>query len=52
MPVNRGASNKAREGNIKTEIAAGKPVKQAVAIGYSEQRAARRRKRGQREPRS
>jgi hypothetical protein len=40
MPIDRGTSKKARERNIKTEIAAGKPIKQAVAIGYSEQRAA------------
>jgi len=43
MPLNRGPSNKARSENIRTEIAAGKPVKQAVAIGYSEQRRARQR---------
>lgn len=43
MPLNRGKSDKAREQNIKTEIAAGRPPKQAVAIGYSEQRAARKR---------
>lgn len=38
MPVNRGTSNKARQENILAEIAAGKPPKQAAAIGYSEQR--------------
>jgi hypothetical protein len=45
MPVAPGASDKTREKNIATEIATGKyPVKQAVAIGYSEQRAAKKRK--------
>jgi hypothetical protein len=45
MPIAQGTSNKAREKNIQTEIAAGKDPKQAVAIGYSEQRAAKKRKR-------
>lgn len=38
MPVVRSSSNAARQANIKAEIDAGKPIKQAVAIGYSEQR--------------
>lgn len=38
MPLQRGSSNKTREANIKAEIGAGKDPKQAVAIGYSEQR--------------
>lgn len=38
MPLKKGTSKKTREKNIATEIAAGKPVKQAVAIGYAEQR--------------
>ena len=42
MPLQQSRSNKAREANIKTEIAAGRPIKQAVAIGYSEQRRAGR----------
>ena len=46
MPLRKSASNKAREQNIKTEIAAGKPPKQAVAIGYSEQREARKKHEG------
>ncbi len=41
MPLIKSASKKARQANIKAEIDAGKPIKQAVAIGYSEQRAAR-----------
>jgi hypothetical protein len=44
MPLIKSSSKKAREKNIKTEIDAGKPIKQAVAIGYSEQREAHRHK--------
>ncbi len=40
MPLDRGKSKAARERNIKTEIAAGRDPKQAVAIAYSEQRRA------------
>lgn len=43
MPLNHGASDAAREANIKTEIASGRDPKQAVAIGYSEQRRARKK---------
>jgi hypothetical protein len=46
MPLNKGTSDKAREANIKTEIAAGKPPKQAVAIGYSVQRRNKAKKKG------
>jgi len=42
MPLIKSASKKAREKNIKREIAAGKDPKQAVAIGYSVQRKAKR----------
>lgn len=37
MPLNKGAkpNSKGFKQNIKTEIAAGKPQKQAVAIAYS-----------------
>lgn len=38
MPLKKGSSNKARSQNIATEIRAGKPRAQAVAIGYSVQR--------------
>src|SRR5262245_59970742 len=38
MPLIHSASKKAREENIKRKIAAGRDPKQAVAIGYSEQR--------------
>lgn len=37
MPLSTGTSKEAFEQNVKTEIAAGKPPKQAVAIAYSQQ---------------
>lgn len=43
MPINRSPSNEAREENIKQEISEGKDPRQAVAIGYSEQRQARKK---------
>ena len=45
MPLKKSASKAAFKSNIKAEIAAGKPVKQAAAIAYSEQRAAKKKKR-------
>lgn len=35
MPLKKSASKKAFSKNVKTEVKAGKPVKQAVAIAYS-----------------
>jgi hypothetical protein len=35
MPLQRGKSNKAVSANIKTEMKAGKPQRQAVAIALS-----------------
>ena len=43
MPLVDLSSKKARETNIRREIAAGRPVKQAVAIGYSKQRQAKKK---------
>ena len=40
MPLELGKSKKVVSRNIKKEMAAGKPQKQAVAIAYSTQRAA------------
>jgi len=44
MPLKKSASPKAFKENIKTEVKAGKPVKQAVAIAYSEKREAAKKK--------
>ena len=40
VPLKKSASPKAFKENIKTEVKAGKPVKQAVAIAYAEKNAA------------
>lgn len=44
MPLKSGKSKAAFESNIKTEVAAGKPVKQAVAIAESVKRGGKKRK--------
>jgi len=46
MPLKKSASPKAFKANIKAEVRAGKPVKQAVAIAYSEKRQAQAKPRG------
>lgn len=38
MPLMKGKSKKAFSHNVETEMNAGKPQKQAVAIAYSEKR--------------
>jgi len=40
MPLIKSTKPEAFKKNIKTEVAAGKPIKQAVAIAYSEKREA------------
>jgi hypothetical protein len=40
MPLIKSTKPEAFKKNIKTEIATGKPVKQAVAIAYAEKNAA------------
>ena len=40
MPLVRSKSDKAFRKNVETEMKAGKPQKQAIAIAYSEKRAA------------
>ena len=42
MPLIKSKSDKAFKKNISTEVKAGKPVKQAVAIAYSTKRAAKK----------
>lgn len=45
MPLVKKPGKKARQENVKREIAAGKPPKQAQAIAYSVEREARRKQR-------
>lgn len=44
MPLKNSASDAARKSNILAEIHAGKPSKEAIAIGYSIQRRARKKR--------
>jgi hypothetical protein len=44
MPLKRGTSPKTVSKNIRTEIAAGKPQKQAVAIALSMKRASKKKR--------
>ena len=44
MPLKKSTSKNAFVSNVKAEIKAGKPQKQAVAIAYSEKRAAKKGK--------
>jgi hypothetical protein len=46
MPLVKSASKGAFRANLKAEIKAGKPPKQAVAIAYSVQRKAKKGKNG------
>ena len=44
MPLIKSKSEKAFKENIKAEVKAGKPIKQAVAIAYSEKRETAKKK--------
>jgi hypothetical protein len=44
MPLKKSSSKAAFRSNIRAEVHAGKPVKQAVAIAFSEKRAAKKKK--------
>lgn len=44
MPLTKSTSKKAFDKNVGVEVKAGKPVKQAVAIAYSEKREAAKKK--------
>ena len=41
MPLKKSTSKTAFKSNVKAEIAAGKPVRQAVAIAYATKRKAK-----------
>ena len=45
MPLKKSTSKKAFKSNVSAEVRAGKPVRQAVAIAYSQKRAAAKGKR-------
>ena len=46
MPLTKSKSEKAFKSNIRAEVKAGKPVKQAVAIAYDVQRRSKKAKGG------
>lgn len=46
MPLMKGTSKKAISENIRTEMHAGKPQKQAIAIAMSEARGGKPRRKG------
>lgn len=43
MPLKISTSKKAFSSNVKAEVQAGKPVKQAVAIAYAQKRKAKKK---------
>jgi len=44
MPLKKGTGKKTFSDNVRAEVKAGKPVKQAVAIAYSQKRESQRKK--------
>jgi hypothetical protein len=46
MPLSKSTSKKAFQKNVATEVKAGRPVKQAVAIAYSTKRDAAKKSKG------
>jgi len=44
MPLKRGTSKKTFSSNVRAEVRAGKPVKQAVAIAYAQKRKSQKKK--------
>ena len=44
MPLIKSTKPEAFKKNIKTEVAAGKPIKEAVAIAYAEKKVATKKK--------
>jgi hypothetical protein len=44
MPLVKSKSKEAFEKNVKAELKSGKPLKQSLAIAYSEKREARKKK--------
>ena len=52
MPLVKSTSKEAFRKNVKAEVGAGKPVKQAVAIAYATQRAAAKKSGGKPMPKS
>ena len=43
MPLKKSSSKKAFNANVRAEVHAGKPVKQAVAIAYATKREAKKK---------
>ncbi len=50
MPLVKGKSKSAMSRNIETEMAAGKPQKQAVAIAYSVAGKSKKKRKGRKAP--